>query len=147
MDPIGASTTWRWFGYDNSVTFIDGVKVQSVSGGGHFGGGIFINSEDHARFGLLFLRNGIWKNKRIISSNWIKKIQVSSENNKSYGYMCWLNKGDRKWDKLPENIYYASGFGGNYIVIVPDFDLVIVARWIDSNKIGEFIKLVLESHE
>ena len=58
MDPIGASSTWRWYGYDNSMIVVDGVKVQSVSGGGHFGGGIFINSEDHARFGLLFLRDG-----------------------------------------------------------------------------------------
>ena len=40
MDPIGASTTWRWYGYDNSFVNIDGVMVQSVSGGGHFGGGL-----------------------------------------------------------------------------------------------------------
>jgi CubicO group peptidase (beta-lactamase class C family) len=58
MDPIGASTTWRWYGYDNSFVNIDGLMMQSVSGGGHHGGGIFINTLDHARFGLLFLRNG-----------------------------------------------------------------------------------------
>jgi CubicO group peptidase (beta-lactamase class C family) len=61
MDPIGASTTWRWYGYDNSFVNVDGVMMQSVSGGGHFGGGLFINTLDHARFGLLFLRNGKWK--------------------------------------------------------------------------------------
>ena len=58
MDPINASDTWRWFGYENSWVNIDGVKTQSVSGGGHNGGGIFISSEDHGRFGLLFLNNG-----------------------------------------------------------------------------------------
>ena len=146
MDPIGATNSWKWYGYKDSKINIDGTEIESVSGGGHFGGGMFINSEDHARFGLLFLRNGMWKNRRLISSNWIKKIQVSSENNESYGYMWWLNKGDRKWNRLPENIYYASGFGGNYIIIIPDSDLVIVARWIDSSKIREFIKLVIESH-
>ncbi len=39
MDPIGASTTWRWYGYDNSFVNIDGIMMQSVSGGGHSGGG------------------------------------------------------------------------------------------------------------
>ena len=54
MDPIGASTTWRWYGYNNSWVELDGIRMQSVSGGGHSGGGLFINTEDHARFGLLF---------------------------------------------------------------------------------------------
>ena len=56
MDPIGASPTWRWFGYDDSWTMIDGLHMQSVSGGGHHGGGVFMSTEDHARFGLLFAR-------------------------------------------------------------------------------------------
>ena len=147
MDPIGASNTWRWYGYDESMQIIDGVEVQSVSGGGHFGGGMFISSEDHARFGLLFLRDGIWGDERLISSDWIKKMRLPSENNSSYGYMWWLNRGQRKWDGLPENIYYGYGFGGNYVVVVPDNDLVIVARWIDSSKIGEFVNKVVGSHK
>ena len=145
MDPINASSTWRWFGYDNSMVIVDGINVQSVSGGGHFGGGIFINSEDHARFGLLFLRDGIWDGERLVSSEWIEKIRVPSENNPSYGYMWWLNRGNRKWDGLPENIYYGSGFGGNYVIVIPDNDLVIVARWLDSSKVGEFVRKVVES--
>ncbi|MEJ7914463.1 MAG: serine hydrolase, partial [Chitinophagaceae bacterium] len=61
MDPIGASTTWRWHGYGNSFVNVDGLMMQSVSGGGHFGGGLFINTLDQARFGLLFLRKGKWR--------------------------------------------------------------------------------------
>jgi len=147
MDPIGASNTWRWYGYDESMKIIDGVEVQSVSGGGHFGGGMFISSEDHARFGLLFLRDGIWGDERLISSGWIKKMRLPSENNSSYGYMWWLNRGERSWKNLSDNIYYASGFGGNYIVIVPNHDMVIVARWLDSSKIGEFVNKVVGSHK
>ena len=147
MDPIDASNTWRWYGYDESMKIIDGVDVQSVSGGGHFGGGMFISSEDHARFGLLFLRDGLWKGKRLISSEWINKMRIPSDNNSSYGYMWWLNRDQRKWEGLSENIYYGSGFGGNYIIVVPDHDIVIVARWIDSSKIGEFVKKVLDSQK
>src|SRR5437899_1132036 len=61
MEPIGASSTWRWHGYDNSWVDIDGQKIQSMTGGGHWGGGMFINAYDMARFGYLFLRNGRWK--------------------------------------------------------------------------------------
>ena len=85
--------------------------------------------------------------ERLISSGWIKKMRLPSENNTSYGYMWWLNRGQRKWDGLPENIYYGSGFGGNYVVVVPDHDLVIIARWIDSSKIGEFVNKVVGSHK
>ncbi|MGI9544172.1 MAG: serine hydrolase domain-containing protein, partial [Cyclobacteriaceae bacterium] len=42
MDPIGASSTWRWYGYENSWVNVDGIKMQSVSGGGHSGGGVFM---------------------------------------------------------------------------------------------------------
>lgn len=62
MDKIGASISWRWYGYDNSFVNVDGIMMQSVSGGGHFGGGLFISAMDQARFGLLFARNGRWKN-------------------------------------------------------------------------------------
>jgi CubicO group peptidase (beta-lactamase class C family) len=88
----------------------------------------------------------MWDGKRLISSDWIKKIRVPSENNSSYGYMWWLNRGERYWEGLPENIFYGAGFGGNYIVIIPDYELVIVARWIDSSKIGDLVKMVIESH-
>ena len=61
MDRIGASSTWRWYGYENSFVNVDGIMMQSVSGGGHHGGGLFINTLDQARFGLLFLNKGKWK--------------------------------------------------------------------------------------
>jgi CubicO group peptidase (beta-lactamase class C family) len=147
MDPIGASTTWRWFGYDNSWTDLDGHHVQSVSGGGHSGGGIFINALDHARFGLLFLNKGAWNGKQLISQDWIEKATVSSPAQVNYGYMWWLNKKgtSRFWEGVPENVYYAAGFGGNFIVIVPDEELVIVTRWLEPSQIGSFVKGVLDA--
>lgn len=147
MDPIGASTTWRWFGYDNSWTDLDGHHVQSVSGGGHSGGGIFINALDHARFGLLFLNKGVWNGKQLISQDWIEKATASSPAQVNYGYMWWLNKKgtSRFWEGVPENVFYAAGFGGNFIVIVPDEELVIVTRWLEPSQIGSFVKGVLDA--
>ena len=145
MDPIGASETWEWNGYEKSKIKINGSIIKSVSGGGHFGGGMFISSRDQARFGLLFLRNGKWNNKVLLDPEWIELVQKPSENNESYGYMWWLNKGNRKWKGLSENIYYGAGFGGNYVVIIPDEQIVIVTRWMSSSKIGEFVKKVINA--
>ena len=89
-DPVGASPTWRWFGYENSWTNVDGLKMQSVSGGGHSGGGIFMNTEDHARYGLLFLNKGNWNGKQLFSKNWIEKITTPSAGESAYGYLWWL---------------------------------------------------------
>ncbi|WP_108802539.1 serine hydrolase [Aquimarina sp. Aq107] len=146
MDPIGASTTWRWYGYDNSWVNIDGIQMQSVSGGGHSGGGLFINTKDHARFGLLFMNNGKWNNKQLISENWITEATKPSKANSNYGFMWWLNqKGSRHWEGLPEHIYYAAGFGGNFIVIDKKQNLVIVTRWLEPNKIDEFVTKIYDS--
>jgi CubicO group peptidase (beta-lactamase class C family) len=146
MDPIGASTTWRWYGYENSFVNIDGIMMQSVSGGGHFGGGLFINTLDHARFGLLFLRKGKWKDQQLISESWVKAVQQPSVANKSYGFMWWLNQEIRSKD-VSKNIYSAEGFGGNFIVIDNEHELVMVTRWLEPSKLNEFIKLVIGSVE
>jgi len=144
MDPIGASTTWRWYGYENSWVNVDGVMMQSVSGGGHFGGGLFISAADQARFGLLFLRDGNWKGRQLLSKEWVNSVTKTSEANKTYGYMWWTNTG-APWKGVSEKVYHADGFGGNYIVIDKENDLVVVVRWIDSPKMGEFMSLVVKA--
>jgi CubicO group peptidase (beta-lactamase class C family) len=146
MDPIGSSSTWRWYGYDNSFVNIDGIMVQSVSGGGHFGGGLFISSLDQARFGLLFARKGKWKDKQLISTNWITDAVRPSAVNKSYGFMWWTNAEDR-FKGLSKNIYSAEGFGGNSIIVDTEHDLVIVARWLEPSKASDFVNLVLKAIE
>lgn len=147
MDPIGASSSWRWYGYNNSWIELDGQRAQSVSGGGHSGGGLFINTLDHARFGLLFLNDGAWNGNQLISKNWIKEATTPSPAQISYGYMWWLNKKgtNRFWQGVPQNVFYASGFGGNYIVIIPDEDIVIVTRWLEPSQIGLFVKKVIDA--
>lgn len=146
MDKIGASTTWRWFGYDNAWTVIDGIKMKSVTGGGHSGAGIFISAEDMARFGLLFLNNGKWNSEQLLSEAWIKEATTPSTPNPNYGYMWWLNnKGDRHWEALSEDIYYAAGFGGNFIVIDRANNVVVITRWLEPSKIASLMGLIQEA--
>lgn len=146
MDPIQASSTWRWYGYDNSWVNIDGVMTQSVSGGGHFGGGLFINTVDQARFGLLFLRKGKWKDQQLISGQWVEDVHKGSIPNPSYGLMWWTNRAGELAGLSPE-LFYADGFGGNYIVVDNQHDLVVAVRWLDTDKLGELMKLITKSIE
>ena len=147
MDPIGASNTWRWYGYNNSWVNIDGSKMQSVSGGGHSGGGLFISTEDHARFGLLFLNKGKWKTHQLISPEWIKKATTPSVANPSYGYLWWLNHKDssRYVAAAGEDMYYAAGFGGNFIIIIPKENMVVVTRWLEPKAMPSFLEKVMDA--
>jgi len=143
MDPIGASTTWRWHGYKDAWTEIDGMQMKSVTGGGHSGAGIFISAQDMARFGMLFLNDGKWKDKQLLSSEWIDMAIQPSAPNVNYGFMWWLNKkGPRHWKGVGEDVFYAAGFGGNFIVVDRKNNLVVVTRWLEPSKVGEFMLLL-----
>ncbi len=145
MDPIGASSTWRWHGYDNSWVLIDGQKVQSVSGGGHWGGGMFIGAHDLARFGYLYLRNGEWQGRRLVSEEWIRMARTPGKANAQYGYMNWfLNTGRKSMPKAPESSVAFLGNGSNVVYIDWENDLVVVVRWIrGGDALNEFIGRVL----
>jgi CubicO group peptidase (beta-lactamase class C family) len=88
MDPIGASDTWKWLGYDNADVEVDGKTMKSVPGGTRWGGGLWMNSRDHARFGLLISRMGSWNGRQLVSSAWIKKATTRGgpANSNDYGY-------------------------------------------------------------
>ena len=145
MDPIGASTTWRWYGYENSWVHLDGLKVQSMSGGGHSGGGMFISTLDMARFGLLFLRQGKWSGRQLVPESWIQQAITPSPVFHRYGYMWWLNSEPRRWDFVPESVFYAAGFGGNTINVDRRNDLVVVTRWLEPSHLDGFLEIVMDA--
>ena len=74
MDPIGATQTWEWHGYENSWVEVNGTKIQSVSGGAHWGGGLWISTLDHARVGQLMLNRGQWNGMEILPRNMDKGL-------------------------------------------------------------------------
>lgn len=146
MDEIGASPTWRWTGYENSYIVLDGQIVQSVSGGSHWGGGLFISAYDQARFGYLTLRRGNWNGKQLISEEWIKKSKTPTAVQTNYGYMNYFLNTDRKEiPAAPETAFFHLGAGTNMVYVDEENDLVIVTRWIKNEKKADFVKMVLES--
>ncbi|MGZ5202532.1 MAG: serine hydrolase domain-containing protein [Telluria sp.] len=142
MAPIGASNTWKWVPYHNSYVELNGKPVASVSGGTRWGGGMWINSWDMARFGYLWLRGGNWAGKQILPPAYVKAALTPSEHGPDYGYLWWLNTKGKNLPGLPANAYAALGAGSNDIVVSPDHDLVIVWRWHAGNP-AEFAKRVI----
>jgi CubicO group peptidase (beta-lactamase class C family) len=131
MDPIGASRTWRWYGYDNSWIVLDGELVQSVSGGAHWGGGMYISARDLARFGYLTLRKGRWGDRQILSEKWIG-LATTPGVSSAYGFMNYfLNTGRRALPSAPPQAFFHLGAGNNIVYVDPVNDLVVVARWIE----------------
>ena len=82
----------------------------------------------------------------MISQDWISEALTPSVPNPNYGYMWWLNKqGNRHWEGVPENVFYAAGFGGNFIVVAPDQNIVMVLRWLEPSEVGNFVREVFKA--
>jgi len=143
MEPIGGSADWQWRGYRNSTVAVDGKPMESVAGGSHWGGGVFIHARDQARIGLLMQRDGVWDSKRILSEGWIARCRVPCELNPNYGYLWWLNTGRTRYPSASANSYCAMGAGGNLTWVDPDNDLVAVLRWTAPAAAGKFMGLVM----
>ena len=129
MTPIGASSTWKWVPYTNAYVDIDGKRMASIAGGTRWGGGMWINSHDMARFGLLWLRNGKWGDRQIVSPAYVKMATTPSQHGPDYGFLWWLNTKQAQWPGSPRDAYSARGSGGNIIFISPSHDLVVIWRW------------------
>lgn len=143
MDPIGASKEWRWVPYDNSQVEIAGHMVGSVSGGTRWGGGLWINSEDLARFGLLVLNHGRWNGRQLVSAQWFKDAVIPSEHGPDYGYLWWLNTKQKQWPSGPASSFAALGNGSNTIWIDPEHDVVFVWHWYENRAMDGMVQRIV----
>jgi CubicO group peptidase (beta-lactamase class C family) len=144
MDKIGAGNTWRWTGYRNAWIVLDGQPVQSVSGGGHWGAGIFINTWDMARFGLFTLHKGKWKGQQLLSENFFQMATKPTAPKPDYGFMNFFLNTDKKYlPDAPATAYCHIGNGTNMIYVDTENEVVAVVRWFDSKQQNEIVKRIL----
>ena len=99
---------------------------------------VYTNARDLARFGLLYLQNGVWNGERLISEDWIDFVRTPAPatvgRGGQYGGQWWLVPENR--DDVPKDAYSTSGNRGQYAVVVPSHDLVIVRRGLDYGRQG-----------
>jgi CubicO group peptidase (beta-lactamase class C family) len=103
-----------------------------------FSSQVYTNARDLARFGLLYEQNGVWNGERLISENWIDFVRTPSpstaERGNFYGGQWWLVPDDR--NDIPKDAYSTAGNRGQYVIVIPSHDLVIVRRGLDYGKQG-----------
>ena len=103
-----------------------------------FSSQIYTNARDLARHGLLYLNNGMWNGERLLSQTWIDFVRTPAPATKAlgnqYGGQFWLVPDDRM--DVPNDAYSTSGNRGQFTVIVPSHDLVIVRRGLDYGRQG-----------
>ena len=99
---------------------------------------VYTNARDLARFGMLYVQNGIWNGERLISQDWIDFVRTpapaSVGRGSQYGGHWWLVPDNR--DDVPKDAYSTSGNRGQYVVVVPSHDVVIVRRGLDYGRQG-----------
>lgn len=147
MTPIGASRAWRWHGYRSSTVDIGGNQVESVSGGGHWGGGLWISTRDLARLGVLYARRGMWRDQQLLSEDWIAAALTPGDLNPTYGYMWWLNTDQALWPSAPAESFAARGGGDNLLWIDPSRELVVAVRWIQRGTQDGLLAAILAALE
>jgi CubicO group peptidase (beta-lactamase class C family) len=117
-----------------------------------------LSARDLARFGLLFARKGRWNDQQIVPEDWVAESTASYSTSTSgmdgYGYLWWIAADGRHLPfGIPDGSYTARGAGGHYVLVIPQWDIVIVHRvntFQRSNRVtgqefGQLTRLVLEA--
>jgi CubicO group peptidase (beta-lactamase class C family) len=120
---------------------------KNSEGHPHTGGGLSIRPLDMAKFGFLFLRKGKWGGRQVISEKWVKesfKMRVNFNKSRGpfdvgYGYLWWIL---RPAPKSNNYIYAAKGFMGQYIFLIPEYDMVVV--FTGSSRTGSGMRKPIE---
>ncbi|MDT8429363.1 MAG: serine hydrolase [Pseudomonadales bacterium] len=103
-----------------------------------FSSQVYTNARDLARFGLLYLNGGMWNGERLISEDWIEFSRTPAPatvgRGGQYGGQWWLVPENR--DDVPRDAYSTNGNRGQYTVVVPSQNLVIVRRGLDYGRQG-----------
>ncbi len=118
---------------------------------------MFASARDWARFGLLYLQDGVFNGERILPEGWVNYSTSVTDHTPlgEYGAQIWLNRGNpkgsenRKFPKLPEDLYYFGGYNKQIVAIIPSLKMVIVrlgattdSSWDHEAFIGEVLSTI-----
>lgn len=145
MDPIGASSTWRWQGYDNAWVTIDGRRMQGSSSGGGWGGSMWIDAYDLARVGMFTMHRGQWDGEQLLAEEWFEWAETPTDLRETRGFINWaLNDDQQILSNAPETAHYHSG-SGNRVYADRENDLVVVVRWMDTGELDELLGRIYDA--
>ena len=131
LRPLGAGQGFRWEGYDDAWVQVGGLRVQSVPGGSHWGGGVSISARDQACIGQLLLDGGMHEGRALLPAAWVARMQQPCAVAPFYGWLTWLNREHAMFQQASRESWFMVGAGGHYTWIDPAHQAVVVVRWID----------------
>jgi CubicO group peptidase (beta-lactamase class C family) len=144
MDPIGASNTWRWYGYDNIVDRARRPRSAECERWRALGRRDGAQRVGHGPLRAAHQRRGLWGDKRLLSDAWVTQALTPTPAQKTYGYMNWFVNPDGQYLKSATPKTFAHvGNGTNIIIVIPEHDLVIVSRWIANGAVDGLVQRVL----
>jgi CubicO group peptidase (beta-lactamase class C family) len=142
-DDIGMGD-WNW--YPEQGLASNGATINNGCTG------VYINAKQFARWGWLFMNEGNWDGKQLLSREWVRQassvqvpvsIPVADTDRKSvigpgsYGFNWWINgrkaNGNMKLPGAPEDCYYAQGLKNNKCIVIPQWKMVIVRMGLDGH--------------
>lgn len=138
------------FPYDslfNKIGMYSAILEPDASGTFIGSSYIYASARDYARFGLLYYNDGMWNGQRILSEGWVKKSSTPSaaDKRKHYGYQFWINGYDKDLSKrwypdVPADMFFADGYGGQEVYIIPSKKLVAVRLGLHVFDENKFLK-------
>lgn len=93
---------------------------------------VWASPRDWARLGQLWLQDGVWRGERLLAEGFVAYATTPTPHapQARFGAHVWLNAGDaagsRVWPDLPRDVFWAAGFDGQYLVVIPSHQLVVV---------------------
>ena len=102
-------------------------------------------ARDWGKFGLLYLHNGTWNGEQLFTKDWVDYATTPTPtSNGTYGAQFWLN-AEKQFKDIPKNMYFADGYQGQRVYVLPDQEMVIVRFGLSNFEENEFLKGVLEA--
>jgi len=136
--PLGMRAfAWSNYGERDGMFFNNPAGTPGINRRGENQGGVYSNALDLARYGWLYLNRGEWRGARLLDPRFVEQagsnqvpVEFESPFAGRYGFYWWTNgvksNGTRPIPSAPEKTYMAHGAGRNFIVVVPEWSMVIV---------------------
>ena len=119
---------------------INGTRLQSVPGGGHWGGGMQISARDQATVANLLINRGSHDGQQLLDPQWIDAMTTPCDIAPWYGFFTWLNHQQRLSQVASSSSYFAMGIGGQLIWHEPERQLVAVFRWTQAERPDDLLR-------
>ena len=128
---------------------IEKYDYWALDGQIHTGSALYLTNRDMAKFGQLFLDHGKWQGQQIVSSAWVEQSTLQHVDKGSWGYSYQWWTTTFSYENSTVECFYADGFGGQYIFVLPALNSVVVFNgraYQEGEKEQYRIRTIMENH-